>query len=76
MAPVSYTHLYTEPKGEHIILIEGVELKEEKIEFSTLEEHYNFYETQGLTKNEIIKKIAKDKNVSKNEIYQYFIKNK
>lgn len=67
---------YTEPRGEHIILIEGIEAKEQKIEFSTLEEHYKFYEIQGLTKNEIIKKIAKDKNVSKNEIYQYFLKDK
>ena len=39
----------------------------------SLEEHYNFYEKQGLSKNEIIKKIAKDKNVSKNEIYKNFI---
>lgn len=39
----------------------------------TLEEHYEYYEKQGFTKNEIIKKIAKDKGVSKNEIYQKFI---
>ena len=39
----------------------------------TLEEHYNFYKKQGLSKNEIIKKIAKDKKVNKNEIYKNFI---
>ena len=39
----------------------------------SIEEHYKYYEEQGFTKNEIIKKIAKDKNVSKNEIYQLFI---
>ena len=39
----------------------------------TLEEHYSFYENQGLEKKEIIKKIAKDRNVAKNEIYQYFM---
>ena len=69
---------YTEPKGEHIILIEGNEIKEETeeeklIKEMTIEEHYKYYEKQGLTKNEIIKKIAKDKGVSKNEIYQMFI---
>ena len=42
----------------------------------SLEEHYNFYEKRGLNKKEIIKKIAKDRNVSKNEIYQYFISKK
>ena len=69
---------YPEPKGEHIILIEGNEIKEETeeeklIKEMTIEEHYKYYEKQGLTKNEIIKKIAKDKGVSKNEIYQMFI---
>ena len=39
----------------------------------SLEEHYNFYEKLGLDKKEIIKQIAKDRNVSKNEIYQNFI---
>ena len=69
---------YKEPKGEHIILIEGSKIKEEteeqkNIKEMTIEEHYKYYEKQGLTKNEIIKKIAKDKGVSKNEIYQLFI---
>lgn len=69
---------YPEPKGEHIILIEGNEIKEETeeqkaIKEMTIEEHYKYYEEQGFTKNEIIKKIAKDKGVSKNEIYQLFI---
>lgn len=69
---------YPEPKGEHIILIEGNKIKEEteeqkNIKEMTIEEHYKYYEKQGFTKNEIIKKIAKDKGVNKNEIYQLFI---
>ena len=40
----------------------------------TIEEHYEYYEKQGFKKNEIIKKIAKDKGVNKNEIYKLFIK--
>ena len=69
---------YQEPKGEHIILIEAnKEKKEEQEEKNftqmSLEKHYEYYEKQGFTKNEIIKKIAKDRNVSKNEIYQKFI---
>lgn len=69
---------YPEPKGEHIILIEGNKIKEEteeqkNIKEMTIEEHYKYYEKQGFTKNEIIKMIAKDKGVSKNEIYQLFI---
>ena len=39
----------------------------------SLEEHYNYYLNQGLEKKEIIKKIAKDRNVNKNEIYMKFL---
>ncbi len=62
-------------KGEMVLIIEG-NLKEEKEnDFTTLslEEHYNFYEKQGMEKKEIIKKIAKDRNLTKNEVYQKFI---
>lgn len=61
-------------KGEIVLIIEGNKIKEEnKLNNLTLEEHFEFYKKQGLDKKEIIKKIAKDRNVSKNEIYQYFI---
>lgn len=62
-------------KGEMILLIEGAEKKEDEniLNNLSLEEHYAFYENQGLDKKEIIKKIAKDRNVNKNEIYKYFI---
>lgn len=62
------------PKGEYIILIKGEKIVEEnELNKLSLEEHYEFYKNQGLEKKEIIKKIAKDRNVSKNEIYQKFI---
>ena len=62
-------------KGEMILLIEGNNkiIKENILNNLSLEEHYNVYEKQGLNKKEIIKKIAKDRGVNKNEIYQYFI---
>ena len=69
---------YTEPKGEHVIIIEANPIKQEeeeklKINNMTIEEHYKYYENKGYSKNEIIKKIAKDKGVNKNEIYKLFI---
>ena len=62
-------------KGEMILLIEGShEVNNENILNNlSLDEHYNVYEKQGLSKKEIIKKIAKDRGVNKNEIYQYFL---
>jgi len=62
------------PRGEFIIMIDGkIVDKKELFKDMTLEEHYKYYEDQGFDKKEIIKKIAKDLNVSKNEIYQKFI---
>lgn len=69
---------YKEPKGEHIIIIEKNNIKKEELQNElinsmTIEQHYNYYEKQGFSKNEIIKRIAKDRNVAKNEIYKLFI---
>ena len=65
-------------KGEFVILVEGSDVSKKDVELDnlnnlTLEEHYEMYEKQGLDKKEIIKKIAKDRNVNKNEIYMKFI---
>lgn len=67
-----------EIKGEFVVLIEGasVSLEEKKItdlNNLTLEEHFDYYENQGLEKKEIVKKISKDRRLNKNEIYQYFL---
>ena len=61
-------------KGEIVLLIEGAEKKEENDLLKlSLQEHYAYYAEKGLSKKEIIKQIARDRNVSKNEIYQQFI---
>lgn len=63
-----------ELKGEMVIIIEGSKkIKENELNNLTLQEHYEFYESQGLEKKEIIKRISKDRNVNKNEIYKKFI---
>lgn len=63
-----------EPKGEFVIIIEGDNQKEENPFLKmTLEDHYKYYNIQGLEKKEIIKQIAKDRKVAKNEIYKEFI---
>ena len=61
-----------EPKGEYVVIIEGNDKEENEINFLnlTVEEHYKIYEEQGLSKKEIIKKIAHDRKVPKNEIYK------
>ncbi len=66
------------PKGEYVIIVEGNNLSKKEIETNKLndmsiEEHYKYYENLGYEKKEIIKQIAKDRNVNKNEIYKLFI---
>ena len=63
-----------ELKGEIVLIIEGAEKKEENdlLQLS-LQEHYTYYAEKGFNKKEIIKQIAKDRNVNKNEIYQKFV---
>lgn len=69
------------PKGEFVIILEGSKknVKQEELENLnnlSLEEHYDFYKKQGYEKKEIIKRIAKDRKINKNEIYQYFLHKK
>ena len=68
-----------EPKGEFVIIIEAnknVNNEKNELKLLTINEHYNYYLNQGYEKKEIIKLIAKDRNVNKNEIYKEFITKK
>lgn len=68
---------YTEndPKGEFVLVIEGKsrdEIKKEKqasFEEMSIEEHMNLYLNQGIDKKEAMKLVAKDRGVSKRDIY-------
>ncbi len=68
----------SEPKGEYVIIIEKSEKIEDNNEIKELsiEEHYKYYEKLGYENKDIIKQIAKDRNVPKNEIYKQFINKK
>lgn len=68
-----------EPKGEFVLVIRGRnprELEEEKQkewETVSLEDHLRQYLDQGLSKKEAMKQMAKDRGVSKRDIYQRLI---
>ena len=61
------------PKGEYVILIEGATKSIEDWSKLSIQEQYVMYQKQGLEKKEIIKQIAKNQKVPKNEIYKQFI---
>lgn len=72
---------YTEnpPKGEFVLIIEGksrddiVAEERKKWEEMSVQEHVEFYIAQGLDKKEAMKKAAKDRGVSKRDIYNELI---
>ena len=73
---VSDLNKENEIKGEYVILLdlnENEVLDSEDITLKSIEEQYKIYELQGMDKKEIIKKIAKNKKVTKNEIYKLFL---
>lgn len=68
-----------QPKGEYVLVIEGKSLQQKRKEkqeaFSDLaiEEHMRRYEEAGMERKEAMKMVAKDRGVSKREIYQYML---
>lgn len=70
------------PLGECVMVIQGKsfdELKAEKQaswEEMTIEEHMAFYEEQGMQNKDAMKQVAKDRGVSKRDIYQYLLEHK
>ncbi len=64
-----------EPKGEYVLVIEGKSQEELILEKRaawddmSIEEHFNMYISQGMDKKEAMKLVAKDRGVSKRDIY-------
>ena len=67
------------PKGECVLVIEGRSreqiAQEEKAQWEemSIEEHMEHYLSQGIDKKEAMKKVAKDRGVSKRDIYNSLI---
>lgn len=65
-----------EPKGEYVLVIEGVDRqklileKQKSWESMTIEEHYGIYISKGMDQKEAMKNVAKDRGISKRDVYQ------
>lgn len=59
-------------KGEIVILIKGADQTHLQIDLNkqTVENHFNHYINEGIEEKEAMKLVAKDRNVSKSEIYK------
>ena len=69
-----------DPRGEYVLVICGKSREEitkeqqSNWEQLSIEEHMAYYENQGMNHKEAMKLVAKDRGVSKRDIYQYLVK--
>ncbi len=68
-----------EPRGEYVIVLEGRSGEELELEkkdqwgLITVEEHMKLYTDKGVDKKEAMKTVAKDRGISKRDVYQMLI---
>ena len=66
-----------DPRGEYVLVIEGksqeeiIKEKNDKWKELTVEEHIKKYIDEGIGKKDAMKRVAKDRKMSKSEIYKY-----
>lgn len=74
-------YLAEDPRGEYVLVMAGRqadELKEEEQKAwqeKTIEDHMKYYEETGIDHKEAMKLVAKDRGITKRDVYQYLIKN-
>ncbi|RKI87467.1 16S rRNA (cytidine(1402)-2'-O)-methyltransferase [Parablautia intestinalis] len=65
-----------EPRGEYVLVIEGLDRNKLKLDEQTkweeisIREHMRIYEDKGIDRKEAMKKVAADRGISKREVYQ------
>ena len=62
-----------EKRGEYVLLVEGAKEQESPLNALSPTEHIKHYMAAGLEKKEALKKAAKDRGVSKSELYPFAI---
>ena len=73
-------HKDHEPRGEYVLVIEGRNreemLREGQQEWASmsLEDHMNLYENQGMDRKAAMKEVAKDRGLSRRDVYQALLK--
>ena len=64
-----------EPRGEYVLVLEGrshqekAAMREASFDAMSLEEHMQLYTDRGMDRKEAMKLVAKDRGISKREVY-------
>ena len=68
-----------EPRGEYVLVLEGKSHQQKSEERQALaseipiEEHMKMYEDKGIDRKEAMKLVAKDRGISKRDVYNYLL---
>ena len=68
-----------EPRGEYVLVLEGKshqqknEEKQAALSEIPIEEHMKMYEEKGIDRKEAMKLVAKERGISKREVYNYLL---
>lgn len=70
---------HEEPRGEYVLVVEGKSLSEFQREQErgwqkiSIGEHVQQYESQGIGRKEAMKRVAKDRGISRRDVYQHLL---
>ena len=68
-----------EPRGEYVLVLEGKSHQQKQQEKQAvlsempIEEHMKIYEEKGIDRKEAMKLVAKERGISKRDVYQYLL---
>ena len=68
-----------DPRGEYVLVLEGKSHQQKKDEKQAelsqipMEEHMRLYEEQGMDRKEAMKLVAKERGISKRDVYRYLL---
>ena len=68
-----------EPRGEYVLVLEGkshqqkAEERQSMLAEIPIEEHMKMYEEKGIDRKEAMKLVAKDRGISKRDVYNYLL---
>ncbi len=65
-----------EKRGEYVLVVEGAGQKENPLNALSEEEHIAHYVSQGMSVKEALKAAAKDRGVSKSELYKFTLRDR
>lgn len=68
-----------DPRGEYVLVLEGkshqqkIQEKQEQLSEIPIENHVKMYEEKGMDRKEAMKMVARERGISKREVYNYLL---